>query len=40
VEKRRAWMNASGDMRKRISRGERARGPVMMRFDAIVCLNN
>lgn len=31
-------MNARGDIRKRISRGERARGPVIMRFVTTVCL--
>lgn len=31
------WMKARGDMRKRISRGERARGPVMILFDTTVC---
>jgi hypothetical protein len=38
--KRKAWEKARGDMRKRISRGESARGPVMIRFDAIVYLND
>ena len=36
VEYRRPWMNANGDMRKRISSGERARGPVIMRFETTV----
>ena len=35
-EYRSACTKARGDMRKRISRGERARGPVMMRFDTTV----
>ena len=35
-EYRRACTKARGDMRKRISRGERARGPVMMRFVTTV----
>ena len=39
-EYRRPWMNASGDILKRISSGERARGPVIMRFDTTVCLAN
>ena len=38
--KRRAWKKANGDMRKRISREESARGPVMILFDAIVYVNN
>jgi hypothetical protein len=38
--KRKAWEKARGDMRKRISRGESARGPVMMRFEAMVYLND
>jgi len=32
-------MKASGDIRKRISRGERARGPVIMRFVTTVFSN-
>ena len=30
-------MNANGDIRNKISRGARARGPVMMRFVTTVC---
>jgi hypothetical protein len=30
------WMNASGDILKRTSKGVRARGPVITRFVATV----